>query len=470
MREDLGLCKEFRIHKHKLVFFLSAMRHFAQSLQNQKRTVHYQTLNPTDHTPFPEALTRHCQAHQINTVHCLAIADQPFRQSLKNTLTQNNIQLNEHASPVFLTPRDGWLKFKSNRNRLMMADFYIWQRKRLNILLDKDQKPLGSKWSFDPDNRKRLPKNHEPPYVPRFVPDIITQEVQNLVEQTFPDHPGSTANFDWPVTRAEALHELDEFLQARLTNFGPYEDAVSKNHEFVYHSLVSPLINAGLLTPQEVIEKALEHQDDAPLNSVEGFVRQIIGWREFIYQIHLDYQESHAHKSNPRQADRRLTQAWYDGTTGLSPLDETIKKLENRAWVHHIPRLMILGSAMLMSDVHPDEVFRWFMEMFIDSGVWVMEPNIYGMSQWADGGVFATKPYISGSNYILKMTDYKSGDWCEVWDGLYWRFLAKHRETLAQNPRMTVILRNLDTMPADKKDRLFKKAERFIEMTTAPPN
>ena len=470
MREDWLLCTQPKIHKQKIAFFLSAMRHYRDWLTEQDRTVYYQPLEPKDSRSYAQALTDFCQEHTVNQVHHRPILDQPFAQDLQSTLKEADIATQETKSQHFITRRQDWKTYRQETKRLMMADFYIRQRKQHQILLEPDDSPVGGQWSFDTDNRKPFPKSKTPPHVPTHEIDQTTQEVIDLVNQHFPEHPGSTPNFRWPVTRSQALAELDDFLVNRLPNFGPYEDAIAKNHPHLYHSLLTPALNAGLLTPQEVIDRALKHQDQVPLQSLEGFIRQVLGWREFIFQVYLDYQDSPIHLKNHFNHQRRLKDCWYTGETGLPPVDHTIQNLNDQAWVHHIPRLMILGSTMLMSEIHPDEVYRWFMEMFIDSADWVMVPNVYGMSQFADGGHFATKPYISGSSYIKKMTDYLPGDWCDVWDGLYWRFIEKNQEEFSQNPRMSMMVRQLAKLDSDRKQRIFQAAEQFIEQTTENPS
>ena len=234
----------------------------------------------------------------------------------------------------------------------------------------------------------------------------------------------------------------------------------------VFHSLLSPCLNLGLLTPDAVIEKVLQHADTAPLQSLEGFVRQVIGWREFVrgvYREHGERQES----TNFWQHERELTEAWYDGTTGIPPLDDTIQTAQRLGWTHHIPRLMVMGNLMTLCEIRPSSAHRWFMEMYVDSSEWVMGPNVYGMGIFSDGGVFATKPYICGSNYLLKMSDYGKGPWCDVVDGLYWRFIDKHRDFFAGNPRLALMPRALDRLAPERRSRIFSAAEQFLENTTS---
>ena len=332
-------------------------------------------------------------------------------------------------------------------------------------MLDDHGEPLGGRWSFDADNRKRLPKQIQPPAVDWPKPDQHVRDLVPIVARTFADHPGSAVDFRWPTTRQQALAWLDEFVASRLAEFGPYEDAVTVRSETVFHSLLSPYLNLGLLTPVDVIERVVDCVDRAPLQSIEGFVRQVIGWREFVRGVYRQHSETQD-AANFWNHDRDLTDAWYSGSTGIPPLDDTIQSIQKLGWAHHIPRLMILGNLMTLCEIRPQSAHRWFMEMFVDSSEWVMGPNVYGMGLFSDGGIFATKPYICGSNYLLKMSDYSKGEWCDTVDGLYWRFIDKHRAFFAANPRLALMPRALDRLTDDRRARIFSAAERFLETHT----
>ena len=225
-------------------------------------------------------------------------------------------------------------------------------------------------------------------------------------------------------------------------------------------------MNLGLLTPAEIIDRVMRRADGVPLQSLEGFVRQVIGWREFVRGIYRTFGDEQE-QSNFWSHERELTSAWYDGTTGIPPLDDTIRSAQKLGWAHHIPRLMVLGNLMTLCEIRPRVAHDWFMEMFIDSSEWVMGPNVYGMGLFSDGGIFATKPYICGSNYLLKMSDYKKGPWCDIVDGLYWRFIEKHREFFATNPRLALMPRALDRLDRDRRSRIFDAAEEFLQAHTS---
>jgi len=344
-----------------------------------------------------------------------------------------------------------------------MTYFYIAQRKRLKILVEGD-KPIGGKWSFDPENRKKIPKSVKVPKRPSFKPNPYTEESKKFVEKHFPENPGSTDEFVYPVTHEESERWLKTFLREKLNYFGNYQDAILKEEPFLFHSVLTPMLNIGLLTPDQIIKETLAYAEEnsVSLNSLEGFIRQIIGWREFIRGVYLLKGEEER-TANFFQHKRKLPDSFYTGTTGLDPVDTVIHRLKKYAYAHHIERLMVLGNIMLLCEIDPDEVYRWFMELFIDAYDWVMGPNVYGMSQHADGGLITTKPYISSSNYIRKMSDFSEGKWCRIWDGLYWRFIYQHRDFFNKNPRMKVMINQIDRMGRERMKQHLAIANRFLE-------
>lgn len=453
MAESYELCKHYNYHKHKIVLFLSAMRSYASKNEN----ITYSKL--TDKSKYIEKLEKICKQKKVTQLVMYEIEDKFFEKEIRSFSRKHKIQLIIEASPGFLTNREQFLKFLDGRKKVLFNEFYIWQRKRLNILMEND-KPIGGQWSFDKDNRKKIPKNLKLAKIDCLKKNQTTMEVCNLVEEWFTKHPGDTNNFYLPTTRSQALKWLDNFLEERFKEFGTYEDAILKEDNFLFHSVLSPLINIGLITPKEILEKVEKY--DAPLNSKEGFIRQLIGWREFVRGVYhnWDFEKNYFNHKN------KLSKSWYEATTGIEPLDDAIKKVKQFAYTHHIQRLMIIGNVMLLSEIDPKQVNKWFMEMFCDSADWVMAPNVYGMSQFADGGSFATKPYICGSNYILKMSNYKKGEWCEILDGLYWRFISKNKKLFLSNARMPFVVKSLESMDKDRKKRIFKKAEEFIKNNT----
>ena len=255
-----------------------------------------------------------------------------------------------------------------------------------------------------------------------------------------------------------------QFFKERFHDFGAYEDAIVAKEGILNHSVLSPLINAGLLSPKYIVSEAVAYSEKngIPINSIEGFVRQIIGWREFIRGIYETRGRIERTK-NFWGFTRKIPSSFYTGTTGIEPIDNVIKKVLETGYCHHIERLMVLGNFMILCEFDPDEVYRWFMELFIDAYDWVMVPNVYGMSQFSDGGIFATKPYISGSNYLKKMSDCKNGAWQEIWDSLFWRFMNVHRDFFQQNPRLSMLLRTFDRFDAEKQRRLMDGAEEYLQ-------
>lgn len=350
----------------------------------------------------------------------------PFDRKLESILPKETVLVD---SPSFL---GGEIE---KGERYLMARFYRKQRKRLGILMD-GERPVGGKWSFDSDNRKKLPKGHQIPEIPKFSNPFI-EEAKEYVNNRFPDNPGDTEDFIYPVTHSEAERSLVRFIEERLTGFGDYQDAIARDEDFLYHSLLSSSINIGLLTPDQVVRRVLDKE--APINSKEGFIRQIIGWREFILGIYI-LEGENQRNSNHFGHNRELPGSIYSADSGCLPVDIVLDRVIKNAYAHHIERLMILGNYMLLKGYHPDEIYRWFMEMFIDAYDWVMVPNVYGMSQYADGGLMATKPYISSSRYLLRMSDIPKGDWCGEWDEMFWDFIESNEDEFRSNPRMSLMV------------------------------
>ncbi len=466
MREDLELCTHFKYHKHKIILFLSAMRSFAEELRSLGLTVFYDELG-ADKLKFDQALAQVLKEQKIESAAYFEIEDKFFESRIEKVFKDNSISTEVFASPMFLTSRDQFKTYLDSTKRPFMKTFYEQQRKRLGLLLDAKGNPVGGQWSFDQDNRKPLPKNLVPPSISKTKHSVQTEAVMKLVEEKFSTHPGDSEKFWLPVDRKGALKWLDQFLNQRFRDFGPYEDALSKSSPFVYHSVLTPFLNMGLLTPSEVADRALAHakENKIPINSCEGFIRQIIGWREFVRGIYQNFSEVQDSK-NFWSHKKKLSQHWWQANTGIEPLDDVIKKTIEYGYAHHIERLMVVGSLMLLLEVEPKEAHSWFMEMFIDSSDWVMGPNVYGMALFSDGGIFATKPYICGSNYYRKMGAYKSGDWQDGVDGLYWSFIENNKDFFLKNPRLSMMARSIEKMPKEKKTRIFSAANELKKRLT----
>ena len=467
MKEDLSLCTDYKHHKLKILFYLVAMREYRDSLLSAGyRVIYHELENQTFSEPYLETLKNSIQENELQVIHYFEIEDNSFKDKFLKLKKDTSLKLIEQKSPMFFAD-DLSFQHCSKGKTLRMASFYQATRKNLGILMAEDGKPIGGKWSYDDENRKRLPKGLATPTIPKFATSRYEESLANNISSLFNQHPGTLRSLWLPSNREDALIFLDDFLESRLANFGHYEDAIKSDETFLFHSLLSPLLNIGLITPHEVIERALHYSDtcDVPINSLEGFVRQIIGWREFIravYRNHGEFQE----KSNYFEHSRRLTRHWYDGDTGIPPLDDAIQNCLTVGYTHHIPRLMVIANIMTLCRVNPKEIFSWFMEMFIDSSEWVMCPNVFGMATFADGGLFATKPYICGSNYILKMSDYKKGPWCDVVDGLYWKFISDNQDFFTKNPRLSMTTRSLQKMDEERKLRIFGEGKNFIATMT----
>ena len=468
MLEDYGLCTFQKHHKLKLYLYLTAMREYRDEIKKHGFDISYTQLDERkDRKSYAEFLVNYLNKNGINKVGFFEIEDKSFERDLIASLKKNKIDFDIHQSPMFLFARDEFAELNMNKERFRMAGFYQKGRKKFKILINKDGEPKGGKWSFDEENRKKIPKELGLPKILTFKNSKYHNEICELINIHFKDHPGDLSNPWFPVKRSDAIIHLKNFIDERLHNFGTYEDAMMKEENFLFHSFLSPLLNIGLLTPGFVIEYVINESKhkEIPLNSLEGFIRQLLGWREFIRGIYQEKGEFQL-KQNFWNHQRKLTNSWYEGNTGIEPLDDCIKGAITYGYNHHIPRLMVISNIMNLCEVHPHEIFKWFMEMYIDSSDWVMVPNVFGMSTFADGGLMSTKPYTCASNYMLKMSNYKRGDWCNIVDGLYWSFIEKHRDFYSSNPRLSFQVRILDRLSEEKKELIFKHSNNFIQENT----
>jgi len=465
MAEDYDLCTYEKHHKLKILLFLSSMRSFRDELKSKKFKIIYEDIDSKFKTSYEKKLEKIIKDKKIKEVSFFEIEDKPFEKRIVTLLKKMNIKVKQIKTPMFLMTREEFKEYLSRYKKPFMANFYKLIRTKLNILMNSDGKPKGNKWSFDEDNRKKLPKDIEIPKIPKLKATSHTNQLKKFIELNFKDHPGNTENFWFPTTRLEAQKQLDRFLKERIKLFGDYEDAVSYKSNTMFHSALSPLINLGLITPEEILIKLKKIEGKVPINSFEGYLRQIIGWREFMRGIYRNF-NSQMDKSNFFNHKRTMKKSWYIGNTGLDPLDFSIKNAERFGWSHHIERLMILSNIMNLCEIHPKQVYKWFMEMFVDSSDWVMSPNVYGMGLFSDGGIFATKPYICGSSYFLKMMHFKKGPWCDVMDGLYWKFIDKNKRFFLKNPRLAMMVRVSEKMSKERKIRIFKAANNFIKENT----
>tara|TARA_E500000178_G_scaffold356542_1_gene435316 strand:- start:49371 stop:50864 length:1494 start_codon:yes stop_codon:yes gene_type:complete len=465
MAEDYELCTYYKHHKQKILMFLLAMREYRDELEKLNYKVIYEGTNLASFKrKYEQKLQDAIKETATTELIFYEIEDKFFEQRILEFATKKSFSLRFLPSPMFLSTRSDYKTFSKDKTFLLMGSYYKMQRKKFNLLL-QDGKPVGGKWSFDELNRKKLPKNVKVPELPKPDKSKYERELKTFIKTEFKDHPGDVENRWTPVTREGSKKWLKLFLKEKLVNFGDYEDAISNNNNFIFHSAISPLLNIGLLTPREVIDELEGLEATIPLNSLEGFLRQIIGWREFIRGV---YQERgvEQQRGNFFKNYRFLKDSWYTGNTGIAPLDDAIKFSIKYGYTHHINRLMVIGNTMNLSGINPKEIYKWFMEMYVDSSDWVMTPNVFGMATFADGGLMATKPYVCGSNYILKMSDYKKGDWCDVIDGLYWKFIENNQDFFKGNPRLSIMIRALKNLKAERKTIIYAAAEHFLEKNT----
>src|SRR6476661_1748691 len=467
--------RQYRFHSHKLVLHRASMAGFARRLRALGHDVVVLYSDPARISRVQLAdLIRQRRPRRVTW---FDVVDDWLEKDLEAALEDGGYRMRSQdvlETPNFLTSRaqlDDW--FADNPAR--MHDFYVWQRRRLDILVDNGA-PIGGKWSFDTDNRRKLPRGYTPPVVGRFRGHPLLQEegTFNLdalslpgggqgkepgceaagdvetaiawVATEFPDAPGDPHLFAWPTTAGEPQRHLQEFVAERLAGFGPYEDAISAAQPFVNHGLLTPGLNIGLLNPGDILQAVLAGADeDTPLASLEGLVRQVIGWREYMRATYR-LRGRRMRTANLLNHRNQLGPGWWDATTGLLPVDLVISRVLATGYAHHIERLMVLGNAMSLLRIHPDDVYEWFMEMFVDAYDWVMVPNVYAMSQFAAAADITTKPYVSGSNYLRKMSDLPPGEWMPDWDALYWAFIQDHRPVFERNPRSRMIVSLLDRM------------------------
>ena len=459
--EEYLFFNQYNFHKQKIFFHRSSMKSYEDFLIKKEVEVIY--VDSYNENSDVRNFLSNTKISKINIYHP---EDNWLEKRIKETCQINKIEIKIYENPLFLTSRDSLFPFfNPEKKKLFQTSFYKNQRKKFNILINEHDKPTGGKWTYDDMNRKKFPKNKKTPSIDYSkIKSINFLDSYNYVENNFAKNFGEINSFQlYPTDFKSAKIWFNNFLKTRFDEFGIYEDAVLINESIINHSVISPLINSGLLEPKYIVETSLDYYKkyDIPLNSMEGFIRQIIGWREFIRGVYYS-KGTEERTKNYWNFKRKIPKSFYEGSTGIDPIDDTIKKVKKTAYGNHIERLMILGNFMVLCEFDPDEVYKWFMEVFIDSYDWVMVPNVYGMSQFADGGLMSTKPYISSSNYIIKMSDYKKGSWSEIWDGLFWTFMDKQRDFFKKNPRMRMLISSFDKMDSMKKEKLLIDADNFL--------
>ena len=461
IEEDLFF-NQYNFHKQKISFHRSSMKFYEDYLIKKGLDVSY--INSYEKESSIIELIKNISNQGYQKIEIYDPVDYLLNRRIKRVSKELNIDLVVHESKLFINSNEE-LKyfFKDSKQKFFQTSFYKSERKKRNILINSKGEPEGGEWTYDIQNRKKFPKDKIPPAINNPIKNSYVIESEKYVEKNFNNNFGSLGLFNYPTTYDEADQWLNQFLNDRFLEFGDYEDAIVKDELTLNHSILSPLLNVGLINIKDLLDISIEFSrvNDIPINSTEGFIRQLIGWREFIRGIYIA-KGSFERTNNFWGFKSKIPKSFYDGTTGIEPLDSSIKKVSHTGYIHHIERLMIVGNFMLLCEFDPDEVYRWFMEVSIDSFDWVMVPNVYGMSQFADGGLMSTKPYISSSNYISKMSDYKKGNWSDIWDGLFWRFMDKQRSFFIKNPRLRMLVNTFDKMDINKKQRHLLTAENFL--------
>ncbi len=464
MAEAGGEATHVPSHKARIAIFLSAMRHFRDELRERNWPVEYQALDGEGNRGALGAQLA-ADAAALKPERLIVVEPGEWRvlQDIEAAAEDCGAPLEIRTDRHFLTTIAEFGEYAAGRKELRMEYFYRGLRKRFEVLMDGG-KPAGGAWNFDRENRSSFGSGGpggvpEPPVYP---PDAVTAQVLELVERRFPDHPGSLSSFNWPVTRSQALAALDDFIRNRLPHFGRYQDAMWTGEPFLFHSRLSAALNLHLLNPREVIAAAEQawRAGDAPLPAAEGFVRQILGWREYVRGIYWNYMPEYGER-NALGADAALPTFFWDANTDMVCLRESIGQTLEHGYAHHIQRLMVTGLFALLLGVQPRQIHEWYLAIYVDAVEWVELPNVIGMSQFADGGLMASKPYAATGKYIQRMSNYCGG--CRYnpaepvgetacpFTTLYWDFLMRHEQRLAKNRRMQLQVRNLTRLGDQRK-------------------
>ncbi|MCM2311227.1 MAG: cryptochrome/photolyase family protein [Steroidobacteraceae bacterium] len=457
-------------HKARTALFLAAMRHFRDELRARGITVEYRELGQHAAGTLGEALAADLRRLQPERVVMVPAGEYRVAAEIEAAVTDAGLALERAPDDHFLITPEAFAGWAHGRKELRLEYFYRWMRRRTGILMDGDR-PAGGRWNFDAENRGAFGAAG-PGWLPSpaaFPPDAITRTVMDVVERELPGNPGRLDAFDWPVTRAQALTALDDFVTNRLALFGRWQDAMWRGEPWLYHSRIAAALNLKLLSPRETCDAAERAWRDgrAPLDAVEGFVRQVLGWREYVRGIYWREMPSYVGR-NALGATHALPTFFWTGETDLACLRETIGQTLALGYAHHIQRLMVTGLFALLWGVRPAEVHQWYLSVYVDAVEWVELPNTLGMSQYGDGGLLASKPYVATGKYIARMSNYCAGcryrpdrahgdDACP-YTTLYWDFLARHRERFARHPRLALQVRNLDRLSSDERGAIAARA------------
>lgn len=457
-------------HPQKIALIFSAMRHFAQALGERGWRVIYVRLDDADNSgSLPGELERWAELLEAEQVHATECGEWRLEQAL-NQCARPPVW---HVDRRFLCSRERFAEWASERRQLRMENFYRDMRKRTGLLLEPDGSPVGGAWNLDADNRKALPKGLRGPFAATFAADPITREVLQLVGERFAEHYGSLEGFDYPVTHAEAEQLWQHFLDFGLAAFGDYQDAMAQGEPYLFHARISAALNIGLLDVRQLcadVEQAYR-QGRVPLNSAEGFIRQLIGWREYVRGIYWLRMPEYA-ELNAFGNTRELPEFYWHGNTSMRCMAEAIGQSLELGYAHHIQRLMVTGNFALLAGIAPKAICEWYLAIYLDAFDWVELPNTLGMVMHADGGYLGSKPYCASGRYIQRMSDYCGdcayrvdqavGEQACPFNALYWHFLMRHRERLGGNPRMAMVYRNLERMDEARREALWQRGEDLL--------
>jgi deoxyribodipyrimidine photolyase-related protein len=460
--------RRYAYQKKKLVLLFSAMRHYAEELRATGLRVDYCISENTT-----AGLAKHCQNHQPEKIITMAASEYRGRKYVEGLSNRLGVPVNVLPNTQFLTGKFNPIPDPNPGKRYVQERFYRKMRQHFDLLMQADGKPVGEQWNFDKSNRRRLPIDAEPTPPISFTPDETTLEIMREVERKYKG-VGRVDGFDLAVTHDGAKKAAADFFDHRLQNFGAYEDAMSRDYDTIYHSRLSAYLNLGLLDPLWLAQEAQKRYESgkAPINSVEGFIRQVVGWREYIYWQYWRLGPKIA-KSNYWKSAHPLPAFFWTGETDLNCLRCVIRRALSSGYTHHIERLMVICNFCILTGVNPVDVNEWFLSTFIDAYEWVMLPNVFGMGLYADGGLTATKPYIASANYINKMSDYcrecifdkkkRTGERACPFNYLYWSFILEHEEILRSNPRMSRSLLSLRHLNKEERILVQKQARNFLK-------
>lgn len=456
--------------KQRTVLFLSAMRHFAKRIEAEGYQLIYTSLSE-GYNSFQDVLAETFKSYHIDRVRCVLAGDMQLVSELEKSCKTHDLNIEWLADAHFMSRRGEFKHWMQGRRQPRMEHWYRHLRQDRQILMDSNNQPIGSKWNFDKDNRKAFGRDGppSPKPAPQFEPDTLTREVISDLDESLPDLPGRLDSFNWPVTREQALDQLKDFVENRLPLFGDYQDAMWTDQPFLYHARLSSCLNLKLLHPLEVIKAAEQayHDGHAPLNAVEGFIRQILGWREYIRGLYWYYRDNWL-EYNALDADHDLPAFFWDADTNMQCLHQAISQVLDTGYGHHIQRLMVTGLFALLWGVRPEAIHRWYLGMYVDAVAWVEIPNTIGMSQYADGGIVGSKPYIASGAYIQRMSNYcehcqfnpkqADGDTACPFTTLYWSFIDRHQEWLSHNPRLGMQVKNWHNKSTEQQAHIRERA------------